>query len=141
MRRGPVTFYACAAFVTVVLGLAVRRGWLPSTSFVARFAPDALWASLIYWLGSIAFRRSRPVAIAAGAFAFSVAVELSQLYHAPWIDAVRANRFAALVLGSGFLWGDLACYAGGVLLAYCLDAARCSLQSRLARSAASDASA
>ena len=48
---------------------------------------------------------------------FSVAIETSQLYHAPWIDAIRRTRPGALVLGYGFLWSDLACYAAGVALA------------------------
>jgi hypothetical protein len=29
-------------------------------------------------------------------------VEFSQLYHAPWIDTIRAARIGALVLGSTF---------------------------------------
>ncbi|MFM8818855.1 MAG: DUF2809 domain-containing protein, partial [Phycisphaerales bacterium] len=37
-----------------------------------------------------------------------------QLHHAPWIDGIRATRLGALVLGSGFLWSDIACYAVGV---------------------------
>jgi len=43
----------------------------------------------------------------------SVAVELSQLYHAPWIDPIRRTTLGGLVLGFGFLWSDLACYAAG----------------------------
>ena len=41
---------------------------------------------------------------------------MSQLYHAPWIDAIRDTLPGALVLGYGFLWSDLACYAAGVAL-------------------------
>ena len=46
---------------------------------------------------------------------FSLMIELSQLYHAPWIDAIRRTRLGGLVLGYGFLWSDLACYAVGVV--------------------------
>ena len=46
--------------------------------------------------------------------AFSVAIELSQLYHAPWIDSIRQTTLGGLILGFGFLWSDLACYAAGV---------------------------
>ena len=46
----------------------------------------------------------------------SVAVEISQLYHAPWIDSIRQTTLAALILGFGFLWSDLVCYAAGVSL-------------------------
>ncbi len=45
----------------------------------------------------------------------TVTVELSQLYHAPWIDSIRQTTLGGLILGFGFLWSDLACYALGVL--------------------------
>ena len=47
---------------------------------------------------------------------FALVIETSQLFHTPWLDALRANRFAALVLGQGFLWSDLLCYAVGIAL-------------------------
>ncbi len=46
--------------------------------------------------------------------AFAVAIEISQLYHDPWIDAIRQTTLGGLILGFGFLWSDLACYAVGV---------------------------
>jgi hypothetical protein len=44
----------------------------------------------------------------------SIAVELSQLNHAPWIESIRQTTVGGLILGFGFLWSDLACYAVGV---------------------------
>jgi hypothetical protein len=46
--------------------------------------------------------------------AFAFVIEFSQMFHTPWLDALRAHRLAALVLGQGFLWSDLACYAAGI---------------------------
>jgi hypothetical protein len=48
------------------------------------------------------------------ALAFAWGVEFSQLYHAPWIDAVRATLPGRLVLGTTFNWPDLLAYALGV---------------------------
>ncbi len=48
------------------------------------------------------------------ALTFSLCIEVSQLYHASWIDTVRGTRVGGLVLGYGFLWSDLARYAAGV---------------------------
>ena len=45
---------------------------------------------------------------------FSVLVEVSQLFHAPWIDSIRRTTLGGLVLGFDFVWSDLACYAVGV---------------------------
>ena len=61
--------------------------------------------------------------LAVTALACSCAIEVSQLYHAPWIDAIRDTRPGALVLGDGFLWSDLACYAAGVALGAGIEAA------------------
>ena len=55
------------------------------------------------------------------AMAFSIAIELSQLYHAPWIDSIRQTTLGGLILGFGFLWSDLACYAVGVGLGVLLE--------------------
>ena len=51
---------------------------------------------------------------AATALAIAYLVEISQLYHAPWIDALRLTALGGLMLGFGFLWSDLACYTVGV---------------------------
>ena len=42
------------------------------------------------------------------------AVEVSQLYHSPWIDGIRSTTLGGLVLGFGFLWSDLVCYLVGI---------------------------
>jgi hypothetical protein len=48
------------------------------------------------------------------AISLSVLIELSQFYHAPWIDSIRQNTLGGLILGFDFVWSDLACYAVGV---------------------------
>lgn len=104
-----------------VLGLGSRSGWEPLPSFVAAYAGDTLWTMLVY-VSLILLWPRLPLGRALGlALGFSFLIELSQLYRAPWIDAVRANRLAALVLGQGFLASDLACYTVGALLAAGLD--------------------
>jgi len=60
------------------------------------------------------FHRKDTRWIAVIALTFSFSIEISQLYHALWIDALRANRLGGLILGFGFLWSDLICYTLGV---------------------------
>ena len=43
------------------------------------------------------------------------------VYHAPWIDSIRQTTLGGLILGFGFLWSDLACYAAGVGLGVILE--------------------
>jgi Protein of unknown function (DUF2809) len=86
------------------------------TSNISVYAGDTLW-SLAAFLGiGLILRRTSTRTVACLALAFSIAVELSQLYHAPWIDSIRQTNLGGLFLGFGFLWSDLACYAVGVVL-------------------------
>ncbi len=115
--------YLLLAAATVALGLATRRfrGVLPHA--IAAYAGDVLWAAMVYLLLAAVWNRAAIRLVTAGAAIFSLALELSQLYHAPWISAVRQTRLGGLVLGFGFLWSDLACYAAGIALAASLDLA------------------
>ena len=55
------------------------------------------------------------------ALIFSYSIEISQLYQAPWINAVRNTKIGALALGHGFLWSDLICYTVGIALGVLLE--------------------
>jgi hypothetical protein len=108
--------YFIAAVVVVLAGLASRRyrGQLPA--FLAEYAGDTLWALMVFLLVSVVLA-SRPLMVrAAIAFGLSFLVEISQLYHAPWIDSIRQNTLGGLVLGFGFLWSDLVCYSVGIAI-------------------------
>lgn len=120
--RRPVVLYFGLFVATVVLGLATRRFPTAFPEAIARFGGDALWAAMVLWLAALARRHAATHHLALSALAIAFAVELSQLYRAPWIDALRATRGGALVLGQGFQWSDLVCYAAGVALAAGLDA-------------------
>ena len=113
--------YLGLAVGTASLGLTSRRFRSELPWFVAEYAGDTLWAAMVYFIAAMFWRNAGVRRLAAGAFGFSLAVELSQLYQAPWINAVRSTRLGGLVLGYGFLWSDLAYYAVGVALAVGFD--------------------
>ena len=115
--------YAIVLVAIVAAGLASRRFGHLLPSFVATYAGDKLWASMVFVGLGLLFPRARTRTLAIAALAFAVADEISQLYHAPWIDAIRGTRLGALVLGYGFLWSDLACYTVGVLGAAAIELA------------------
>jgi len=108
--------YALLIFIVVVLGLASRR--YPDTlpNFLSFYAGDTLWALMVFLLIGFIFPQLVTLKLAALALLFSILIELSQLYQVPWIDGIRQYRFAALVLGHGFLWSDLVCYSLGVAI-------------------------
>lgn len=116
--------YALVAALVVCLGLASRSEWVSLPAFVAKYAGDALWALLVF-LGMGFLLPAQPTWRVAGmAAAFAGAVEFSQLYHAPWIDACRGYRLGALILGDTFAWGDIAAYGVGIA---CGVAAECAM--------------
>lgn len=100
----------------ICLGLLSRSKQVPLPTFITAYAGDTLWALLVFLGFSWLFPAHPTVRVALYAAAFSLGIELSQLYHTPWLDALRDNRLVALVLGQGLLWSDLVCYAVGIML-------------------------
>jgi hypothetical protein len=117
------SLYLLAAIVVVALGLASRRygGVLPP--FIAEYAGDTLWALMVFLGICVLFPRAPISKAAVAALLISYGVEFSQLYHAPWIDALRRTTVGRLTLGSGFLWSDLVCYTAGAASGVVLDRA------------------
>ena len=109
---------ALLILVTVALGLSSRRFGAVLPAWVAAYAGDVLWALLGFWLVSFGWPRWPAGRVAAVALALAVAVEISQLYQAPWLNALRGTTPGGLVLGHGFLGSDLVCYAAGAALGY-----------------------
>src|SRR5271165_6659296 len=109
-RRNPVIWLAMIT-LACLLGIGSRRYAHALPGFIAAYAGDTLWALAAFLGFGLILPRVSTRTIAMLALAFSVAVELSQLYHAPWIDSIRQTTLGGLILGFGFLWSDLVCYA------------------------------
>ena len=114
---------ACTALLlaTVALGLASRRFGAALPEVLARYGGDVLWAAMVVWLVVLVRPGAATVRAVLAAFGIAVTVELSQLVRVPWLESLRGTRPGALLLGQGFLWSDLACYAIGVTIAGLLD--------------------
>jgi len=108
--------YAALIAVTVAIGLASRKFSFLLPAILAKNAGDILYATMAFWLAGFLAPTlpTRRAAIYATLFCF--AIEFSQIYQAPWINAVRHNRLGGLILGFGFHVTDLLCYLIGVLL-------------------------
>ena len=75
------------------LGIGSRRYAHSLPEFIAVYAGETLWASAAFLgIGLILPRVST------------------------WIDSIRQTTLGGLILGFGFLWSDLVCYALGVEL-------------------------
>lgn len=100
------------------LALATRthRDWFHP--FIAQYGGDTIWAGMFLFFMRIFFNRMDLLKLALICFALGVADEALQLCHAPWIEVIRGTRIGGLLLGYGFLWSDIICYAVGIAVAY-----------------------
>lgn len=106
--------YLLLVLLTIGLGLAHRHfaGRLPGP--LRKEPGDALWAMMVFFGVAMLFPRWPTLRTAGAALLFSVMIEFTQLYHAPWIDTLRSYTLGHLILGSGFAWIDMAAYAVGI---------------------------
>jgi hypothetical protein len=92
--------------------------------FCVLYVGDVLWGAMFFVLVGCV----RPAATTRRLWLLATAVteliELSQLYQAPWAQALRATRVGGLLLGHSFLWSDLLCVALGTSAAALADAFR-----------------
>ena len=79
--------------------------------------PTVLWAMAVFATIGLIFPAAASWQVAAGAYVLTALLEFSQLYHEPWIDALRGTPLGALALGSDFLIRrpDLLCRRGVLL--------------------------
>lgn len=114
-------WYAAAVAATIAAGLGSRAIAAQLPWWLAKNAGDALYATMMFWGVGLVAPRATTARVAGVALAVCWAIEASQAYRAPWLDAVRATTPGRLVLGQGFHAFDLVCYAIGVGLAAALE--------------------
>lgn len=112
--------YLVVAACTVAAGLAVHLS-SGGSAVVRDVVGDALWAAMMFWLVSVVRPAASTITRVAVAIGICFLVETSQLYHAPWIDAIRSRTLGHLLLGSGFDPRDLVAYTAGAVAAGLLD--------------------
>lgn len=113
MNRSRVIYLLLIAS-TIILGLLSRKFGYYFPEYVNSYLGDALWALMVFQIFGIIFPKQNSLRIAFVSISFCFVIEISQLYHAAWIDNIRANRLGGLILGFGFMWTDLFAYNLGV---------------------------
>lgn len=100
----------------LVIGLASRKysGMFPAA--LGKYPGDALWAAAVYVALAIVFRKAEAMSLFAWAIAISFAVEFSQIYHSPTLDALRSTTIGHLFLGTTYSPHDLLAYVVGIVL-------------------------
>ena len=116
MNRNRIV-YGLLTISILVLGLASRR-FLGEIPFIKAYVGDVLWAIMVFFGFASVFNRWPTKAVTLATLLFSFGIEIGQLYHAPWIDILRATRLGGLILGFTFVWSDLLCYSVGAIIGF-----------------------
>lgn len=119
MKRNKL-LYLLLTIIVMLLGLLSRKiEGLPE--IISLYSEDILWALMVFLLFAFLFNKKSTIFIISWAIICSYSIEISQLYHAPWIDAIRNTVLGGLILGFGFLWSDLVCYTIGIIIGIIID--------------------
>jgi hypothetical protein len=112
--------YFILALATLLVGYFSRQNTEGGT-FIHDYAGDALWAGMIYFGFRFLFLNAPLKTSFLYTLLFTYFIEISQLYQADWLNAIRHTQLGGLVLGFGFLWSDIVMYFIGILLTFILD--------------------
>jgi hypothetical protein len=105
--------YLLIMAVIMALGLPARLIQERLPGWYTLYFGDYLWAMLLFFLFALTLRTSTFKA-AFITLLFTYMIEISQLFHPPWLEYLRSIKLFALVLGYGFLWSDIAAYTLGI---------------------------
>lgn len=106
--------YVVFIIIVIILGLSSRKFAFALPDLLNDYLGDALWALMIFMGFGFLFPKIETKKLVFISLIFCYGIEISQLYHAAWIDNIRATTLGGLVLGYGFLWSDLVAYTIGV---------------------------
>jgi hypothetical protein len=115
LLRRVVYFILFAFFIWLALATRNHANWF--NSLVQEYGGDVAWSAAFLFLVRAIFIYHSVYILAIICYVLGVLDECSQLLQYKWIVAARQTYIGRLMLGVGFLWSDLVCYAIGVLLA------------------------
>lgn len=106
--------YAVAAFVIliaeVLIALYVRD------AFIRPYGGDILVTLLICCALRVIWPQRFRLPIAGGVLVFAVLVEVGQYFGLVYLLGLGHIEFFRIIIGTGFSWWDMLCYAAGCLL-------------------------
>lgn len=111
-------FSLIVLIVASILGIASRKWGSSLPLFLANYTGDTMWALAAFAIFRGVFPTLKLHTVFILALDFSFIIELSQLWHNAFLDAIRQTIIGGLVLGFGFKWTDLICYACGCLIGW-----------------------
>jgi hypothetical protein len=112
------TPYLILLALLVPLGLFTKRYTGPAAPWVADNLGGVLYVLFWILLALAAVPRLSPGRVALTVLAITCALELLQLSHPPWLQAIRGTFIGHALLGNTFAWLDFPHYVAGALLGW-----------------------
>ena len=120
MLRSKVKIYLGVIALLIAMGLPSRMVPNIFPSWYVLYAGDFLWAAVVFYSFCLLFNIKTKQAVLVSLLTVYL-IEISQLFHPPWLQEVRQIKFFALIIGHGFLWSDIIAYTFGIATAALLD--------------------
>jgi len=107
------------ALVIILCGVTLRLGGyeIGLPYFLVKYGGSTLWGAMVFFLLATLLPRQSIGRIAVLSLLAAALVELSRLYHTPWLDHFRLTLAGALLLGRIFSWFNILAYSAGIALA------------------------
>lgn len=109
--------YLLLIAITIPVGLVARHLRSSHPSFLSEYAGDTLWPVVFFLAIGVTMPRAATWLVAALTLGITAGIEFSQLIHGRWIDAAREVPGLGFMMGSTFLWSDVACIVTGTFIA------------------------
>lgn len=116
----PRKILTAVILILIPLGFATKYPALPYADWLRSSAGDVLYPMFWYFVLLWIFPRLKPLSAAAAVFAFSAAVEMTQLYEWPVLVFLRRSFLGRTLVGTSFSWDDMGYYFIGCLAAVAL---------------------
>nr|WP_244396038.1 DUF2809 domain-containing protein [Beijerinckia indica] len=88
---------------------------------IVKYGGSILWGAMVFLLAGMILARQSRSQIASIAAVIALVVELSRLYHTPWLDTFRISTAGALLLGRFFSIFNIVAYGAGIILGLLMD--------------------
>lgn len=106
--------YLTGLLLIILAGLLIRKYQYLFPLYINLYLGDFLWAIALYLSISIVLPNQNIITKILLALAISYSIELSQLWHTPWLEQMRSYTLVRLITGVGFLWSDIVAYSLGI---------------------------
>jgi len=120
MYKSPKFLTIISLLIIIPLGFATKfyhgiyANWV-NNSLCGIFY-EIFWCLVIFFI----FFRLSPFKIAIVVFIVTSGLEFTQLWKAPFLEAIRKNFIGRTLIGNSFIWTDFLYYLVGCILAYFL---------------------